>query len=90
METDQFEFLRVEVSRRESTEIYLKVPMGWRPKGRDYKILGKAAKETTSSCDWDKSYGWENDVEMQSCYVCSPEEANQFFCYTVPVELIQP
>jgi hypothetical protein len=80
-----FEFLRVEVTRTQSTELYLKVPNGWRPRGRDYKILGKAAKETTDRSDWD-DYQWENTVEMQSCSVCQEKEATQFRLYEVKPE----
>ncbi len=81
----EFEFLRVEVTRAQSTELYLKVPKGWRPKGRDYKLLGKAAKETTDRSDWD-DYGWENSVEIQGCAVVEEKEATQFRLYEVKPE----
>jgi hypothetical protein len=72
-----WEYIYVVVTRSESTDIYLKVPKGWRPSGRDRKIIGRAAKETTSNSDWD-NYGWENDVEVQGHKPVDAKEAEQY------------
>lgn len=72
-----WEYICVEVTRSESTDLYLKVPKGWRPSGRDYKMMGRAAKETTSDSDWDR-YGWENDVEVQGHKPVDAKEAEQY------------
>ena len=72
-----WEYICVEVTRTESTDLYLKVPKGWRPTGRDYKMMGRAAKETTSDSDWD-IYGWENDVEVQGHKPVDAKEAEQY------------
>ncbi len=72
-----WEYICVEVTRTESTDLYLKVPKGWRPTGRDYKLMGRAAKKTTRDGDWD-NYGWENDVEVQGHKPVDAKEAEQF------------
>ena len=77
-----WEYICVEVTRSESTDLYLKVPKGWRPSGRDYKLMGRAAKETTSDSDWD-SYGWENDVEVQGHKPVDAKEAEQYQIFDV-------
>jgi len=73
----EWDYICVEVIRHESTDVYLKVPKGWRPSGRDYKLLGRAAKETTRDHDWDK-YGWENAVEVNGFKVVEEQEARQY------------
>lgn len=85
----EFEFLRVEVTRAQGTELYIKVPKGWRPTGRNSRVLGKAAKETTERSDWD-DYGWEQTVEMQSCAVVDEKEARAFALYEVKPEESSP
>lgn len=72
-----WEYICVEVSRSEITDLYLKVPKGWRPSGRDYKMMGRAAKETTSDSDWD-NYGWENDVKVLGQKPVDATEAEQY------------
>lgn len=79
---DEFEYLRVGISRQTYTDIYLKVPKNWRPTGRNTRVLGKAAAETTRSSDWD-AYGWENTVEMQEHEVVPATEAEQFMVYEI-------
>jgi len=78
----EHEYIKLEVARSETTDIYLKVPKGWRPKGKDYKLIGQAALQTTSDFDWEK-YGWENDVEVLGCALSSQEEAGQFKVFDV-------
>lgn len=80
-EQTEYEYLCVEVTRSEGTEIYLKVPKGWVPSENDM-VLGRAAKETTTEDDWDK-YGWAQAVEWQSHKPVSAEEANQFKVFDV-------
>ena len=72
-----WEYICVEVTRTESTDLYLKVPKCWRPTGRDYKLMGKAAKETTSDFDWD-NYGWENELDVQGHKTVDAKEAEQY------------
>lgn len=72
-----WEYICVEVTRTESTDLYLKVPKGWRPTGRDYKLMGRAANETTSDSDWD-NYGWENEVDVQGHKPVDAKEAEQY------------
>ena len=84
-----FEFLRVEVTRAQGTELYMKVPKGWRPTGRNSRVLGKAAAETTGRSDWD-DYGWEQTVEMQSYSVVNEKEARGYMLYEVKPEASSP
>lgn len=84
-----FEFLRVEVTRAQGTELYMKVPKGWRPTGRNSRVLGKAAMETTERSDWD-GYGWEQTVELQSCAVVAEKEARAYAIYEVTPEPSSP
>lgn len=86
MNEPEFEYLKVEVTRTESTDLYLKVPKGWRPWSRHHAILGKAARATTDSSDWD-SYMWEQTVEAQCCHPCPAEEAEQYRVFDVLEEL---
>jgi hypothetical protein len=84
---DEWEYLLVEVSRSESTELYLKVPKGWRPSGRDSRLLGKAASDTTRDSDWD-NYGWEQCVEVQGCQLVDAKEAEQYQTFDVRPHLL--
>lgn len=72
-----WEYIRVEVTRTESTSLYLKVPKGWRPSGIYRELMGHAAKETTTKADWDNS-GWESSVEAQGHKLVDAEEAEQY------------
>ena len=65
------------------------MPKGWRPKGRNYKTIGKAAKETTFESDWD-DYGWEHTVEVQGVAVVKEKEALQYLLFEVKPESPQP
>jgi hypothetical protein len=75
-----WEYICVEVTRTESTDLYLKVPKGWRPSGRDYKLMGRAANATTRDGDWDK-YGWENEVDVQGHKPVDAKEAEQYLTF---------
>lgn len=79
---DESEFLRVEVSRKQYATLYLKVPKGWRPKGKDRKILEEAAKETVDNYDWD-DFGWEFTIEMESWKTCDEREATSYSFFTI-------
>lgn len=72
-----WEYICVEITRKEGTELYMKVPKGWRPSGRDYKLLGRATKETVRDLDWD-NHGWENDVEVEGYQSVEAKNAEQF------------
>ena len=92
METDpapvgqEFEYLRVEVTRTETTELYLKVPKGWKPTGRESKMLGRAAKATADDSDWE-NYRWEDTVEAQGHAVVDADEAELYKVYDVVDDL---
>ena len=89
---EEFFYLRVEVTRLQGTELYLKIPKGWRPSNRrDYELLGKAAAETTDNDDWDNGDdpGWENTLEIQSYTPISKEEAEQYEIYEIKPEEIK-
>ena len=93
METDpapvveqDFEYLCVEVTRTETTDIFLKVPKGWKPTGRDSKMLGRAAKETTEDSDWD-NYRWEDTVEAQGHKAVDADEAELYKVYDAVADL---
>jgi hypothetical protein len=75
-----WEYICVEVTRTESTDLYLKVPKVWRPARRDYKLMGRAAKETTRDGDWD-NYGWENEVDVQGHKPVDAKEAEQYLTF---------
>lgn len=81
----EFEYLRVEVTREQATEIYLKVPIGWRPVGRAHRVLGRAAKATTERSDWD-DFGWEHTVTLQTYSVIDKKEAERYPVYEVVPE----
>jgi hypothetical protein len=74
MENQEFEYIEVEVSRSEVTSVFLKVPKGWKPSGKDYKLIGRAAKETTEDSDWDK-WLWEQNVDIIRCKPATEKDA---------------
>lgn len=79
-----WEYIRVEVTRSQSTQLFMKVPKDWRPSGRayDYKLMGMAAKETTENYDWD-DYGWEDTIEVQSYKPVDAKEAESYSIFDV-------
>lgn len=74
-------FMRVYVTRTESTELYVSVPDDFDKAdlmGGKYKDeIGRIAAETTDSMDWDVSE-WEDTVEVQSVTDVNEKEADQF------------
>ena len=74
-------FLKVGVTRKAYSELYIEVPDGFdKNKLRSYELskeLGKVAKETTDSCDWE-NYGWEDDLDVDDINEVSVEEANLY------------
>ena len=60
---EEHEYIRVEVSRKEYTELYIKVPKGWRPNFGHRGIITKAIAETRWYSDWDNE-GWEDTVKV--------------------------
>jgi hypothetical protein len=84
----EYEYIQVQVIRSESTDLYLKVPKGWRPSGRNRKLLGVAAKETTSDFDWD-NFGWENDIDVQGYKPVDAKEAELYKVFDV-MPYLQP
>ena len=82
-EENQSEYLRVEITRTQATEIYLKVPKGWRPSPRSSQnIIIKAALETTSESDW-RSYDWGDRVDVNGWEPVDEKEAKQFQIFDV-------
>lgn len=74
-------FVRVCVTRTESTELYVSVPDDFNNgdlMGGKYKEeIGRIAAETTDSMDWDVSE-WEDTVEVQSVADVEEKEADQY------------
>jgi hypothetical protein len=77
-----FEYLKVEVTRTESTDLYLKVPKGWRPSWGYGKMMAKAAKETTTESDWD-GHDLEQTIEIQGHGPVEAEEALDYSVFDV-------
>lgn len=81
-------FLRVEVTRTSSTELYIEVPDDFKEADllRKYQSeVGKLAKETTTDCDWDSSE-WEDTVEVQSVSAVSEKEAKLYSVGTLQIK----
>lgn len=73
-------FLRVEVTRTSSTELYIEVPDDFKESdllGKYQSEVGKLSSETTNDYDWDTSE-WEDTVEVQSIKVVTEEEARLY------------
>jgi hypothetical protein len=79
-------FLRVTVTRSESTELYVQVPDDFRPEDMlRYKYreeLGRIAIETTDRSDWD-NYAWPESIEVQGVVAVDAETANEFMVGTL-------
>lgn len=79
-------YLKVEVTRTESTELYIEVPDefdGATIMHQSFQErIGKIAMETTDSMDWD-NYGWEENIEVQSVKTVSKDEAEQYMVGTL-------
>ena len=75
--------MKVEVSRKEYSELYLEVPDDFDHRRIDPDILKEAAIKTLDSdFDWD-DFGWSETVEEESVEVVGEEIANQFEVYKV-------
>ena len=83
-EKPPFKYLEIEVTRTESSTVYLKVPQDFDRKSitRKSDILAKACKKTLSDYDWDH-YGWEQDIECQSVKEVSENDATAYNVYEV-------
>lgn len=84
-ENPSFEYLKVEVTRHSATDLYLKVPVGWRPNRHTAQLLSKAALEV-SSYDWD-NFGWENYLDVQGHKVVTEAEAKEYGIFDITKEL---
>jgi hypothetical protein len=86
-ELPPFKYLEIEVTRKEASTVFLKVPRDFdmnkikRSGGRD-SILSKACKKTISDLEWDDT-GWEDDIEWESIKDVSEEEATIYQVYEV-------
>lgn len=74
MNTDT-EIIRVTVTRSEQTDLYLRVPKGWRP-DRNSNIIRLAALDV-DDCEWDKD-GWENAIEIHGWKRNAEKEAEGY------------
>lgn len=74
---EEFDYIVVEVSRQQSTEVYMKVPRGWRPQFRDKGgVVKEAVNETVGSCDW---YAYcTQGVEVENVSEVDADEANNY------------
>ena len=64
--SEEHEYLKLEVTRTQSTEIYLMVPKGWRPTQKDRAMIGRAARITTYDYDWNND-PMEECVSVEGC-----------------------
>lgn len=79
----EYKYVEIEVTRTESTSVFLKVPKDWRYEWqRDKNMLVKAVKETVDTYDWD-NYGWEHRIEVQSQSTVSEDVANDYTVFDV-------
>ena len=78
-------FLKVKVTRTDSSELYIEVPDDFDPKllllGRNRDQLGLIAMETTDRSDWDNT-AWEETVEAHSVSVVDQSEAENYIIGT--------
>ena len=87
VEIPQFKYLEIEVTRLQSSIIYVRVPGDFdksklhREHGKD-SIISKACQKTLSTYDWD-DMGWEQDVECQSVKEVSEQVATAYEVYDV-------
>lgn len=77
-------FLKCEISRSESTDVYLKVPDDSTTNWRDWRtleltVLPKAVRETTTGGEWDQN----PDIELHGLSEVPAEEALQYATFDV-------
>lgn len=76
-------FVRVIVTRQESTELYIEVPEGFdgsKLMHHTYqKEVARITSETTTEAKWDSSE-WEDTVEVQSIANVPESEAMKYIC----------
>lgn len=81
-------YLKVEVTRQSSTDLFVEVPDDFDPalmlRDKYRKQLGRIAMETTDRLDWD-DYEWENTVEAHGVKVVSEKEASDYMIGTLSV-----
>lgn len=82
MPDQEFEYLKVEITRTESTDLYLKVPKGWRPTWKDRDMIVRATVDTISESEWDH-FNWQDTIEDQGHGVCTAEEAETYAVFDV-------
>lgn len=79
----EYKYVELEITRTESTSVFLKVPKDWQfEERRDKKMLVKAVKETVDTYDWD-NYGWEHRIEVESQRTVSEDDANDYTVFDV-------
>ena len=82
-------FLKVEITRTESTELYIEVPDDFDRsllvRNEYQKELARIADETTDYSDWDNSE-WEDTIKVQSISRVSENEAKQYSCGKLEVQ----
>ena len=78
----EYEYVKMEVTRTSSTDIYFKVFKGENivSLSRNKPIIAKCIEETTSEMDWDE-YNWEKYVEVESARVCKESTALRYKVY---------
>jgi len=76
-------FLKLEISRSESTDIYLEVPDDF-DLGRHlpWTLLTEAAVKTVSNGDWD-NFGWESTLEVHGRTIVKEDEAKGYQHLTI-------
>ncbi len=69
------EIIRVTISRSEETDIYLRVPKGWRP-DRNSNVIRSAALDVPDY-DWKKD-SWQENIEVHGWKRNAEKEAEGF------------
>ena len=84
--SEEHEYLKLEVTRTQSTEIYLMVPKAWRPTQKDRAMIGRAARITTYDSDWDTDW-MEECVEFEGYKPVTEKEATKYELFDVSAHL---
>jgi hypothetical protein len=84
IEKPPFKYIEVEVTRKQFSTVYLKVPQEFDTNSikRKGDILVQACKKTLGDFDWETPF-MDDDVEWQSIKEVSEEEATAYQVYEV-------
>lgn len=77
---EEYDYYRVQVVKKSSTDVYIRVPKGETVSVRDQKLIKEATVRTIRPHDWD-DYGWENDLDVDEIEKVSEKEATEYVFY---------